>query len=578
MKAATQNTADSGGSSEPTGSIQKATASIVRWIDDLSVSEKLYGIVASLVVVTILLLAMSIQSVRLQSSYRHMEASSARAANGIGRVDALVYAVVMESRGVYMSTEHGMVKQFAEALLKRTRELATATYELEETVRDSDGGEFPAFKERILQFIDFREELARRALVIGPGSARAWGDNSANRALRSQLNVDLESLAEIYRERARQAAQLGDLGQYACWYLFGLGLTALLLAAVNLKFVRRSVVEPLAEIIRTSNLIAGGDNKSEIPFFGRQDEIGQLARSLQHFQEALDRNQELSERELDAARQRGVIEEKCQQYSDRYLETKWQLSAAINSISQGMVMLDSKANVVVINNRYREMYGLPATITAGSSFRDILQHGIGNGQLAGDSAKHLETIMSRIGKRRPTSVDIKLHDGRMISVQENPIDGGGWVAMHEDITEQHQHQRILKRTEHFLATIVENIPEGIVAKDARNLRYIFVNKAAEAMIGMPRASIIGKTARDLFAAETAELIERRDRQLLAEKQQLEPIIDTVQSPEKGERTVAVRRLQIGRPDDESHLFVSMIEDKTDEISAAASRPQLAASA
>jgi PAS domain S-box-containing protein len=188
--------------------------------------------------------------------------------------------------------------------------------------------------------------------------------------------------------------------------------------------------------------------------------------------------------------------------------------------------------------------------------------------------------MARIGKRRPISVDIKLDDGRMIGVQENPIDGGGWVAMHEDITEQHQHQRILKRTEHFLATIVENIPEGIVAKDARNLRYIFVNKAAEAMIGMPRASIIGKTARDLFAAATAELIERRDRQLLAEKQQLEPIIDTVQNPEKGERTIAVRRLQIGGPDDESHLFVSMIEDKTDEISAAASRsrPQLAASA
>jgi hypothetical protein len=84
----------------------------------------------------------------------------------------------------------------------------------------------------------------------------------------------------------------------------------------------------------------------------------------------------------------------------------------------------------------------------------------------------------------------------------------------------------------------------------------------------------------LFAAETAQLIERRDRQLLAEKQQLEPIIDTMQSPEKGERIVAVRRLQIGGPDDESHLFVSMIEDKTDEISAAAlrSRPQLAASA
>jgi PAS domain S-box-containing protein len=563
MKVATQNTADPRGSSEPTGSIQRATARMACWVDDLSVSEKLCGIVASLVVVTILLLAMSIQSLRLQSSYQHMEASSARAANGIGRVNALVYAVVMESRGIYMSTDRGMVKQYAEALLKRNRELAIATLELEETVRGSEVGEFPTFKERILQFIDFREELARRALVIGPGAARVWGDNDANRALRSQLNVDLESLAEIYRERAREAAQLGDLGQYACWYLFGLGLAALLLAAVNLKFVRRSVVEPLAEIIRMSNLIARGDIKSEIPFFGRRDEIGQLANALRRFQEALDRNQELLERELDAARQRGAIVEQCQKYSDRYLVTKWQLSAAINSISQGMIMLDSKANVVVVNDRYREMYGLPATVTAGSSHRDVLQHGISSGQFVGDAEKHLQTIMARISKRQPMSVDIKLHDGRTINVQENPIDGGGWVAMHDDITEQHQHQRILKRTEHFLATIVENIPEGIVAKDARNLRYIYVNKAAEAMIGMARADMIGKTARDLFSAKTAELIERRDRQLLAEAQQPEPITDTMDGPGKGVRTIAVRRLQIGGPDDESHLFVSMFEDRTD---------------
>src|SRR6266436_4955619 len=572
MRAAMQN-ADSRRSSEP-GWINRAATRLARWIDDLSVAEKVYSIVALLVVVTIFLLVMSIQSVRLQSSYRHLEASSSRAATDIGRVDALIYAVVMESRGIYMSTDRATVKRYAEELLKRNRELTIATLELEETVRASDVEEFRAFKERILQFIDFREELARRALVIGPGAARAWGDNDANRALRSQLNVDLETLAKIYRERAREAAELGDLGQYACWYLFGLGLAALLFAAVNLHVVRKSVIGPLAEIIQMSHQIAGGDITSEIPFFGRQDEIGSLAVALRHFQEAIDRNHELIQHELGTARQRDAAIEERHRYSDKYLETKWQLLAAINSIPQGMIMLDSKANLLAINDRYRKMYDLPAAIAAGSSLQDVLQHGIDSGQFAGDAAKHLETIVARIGKRQPTSVGVKLHDGRMIRIQESPIDGGGWVAMHEDITEQQQRQRILKRTERFLATLIENIPEGIVAKDARNLRYVYVNKAAEAMIGLPRAEMIGKTARDLFAAETAELIERRDRQLIAEKQQPEPIIDTVQNPQKGQRTIAVRRLQIGGPDDESHLFVSMFEDRTDLVSAAASRSPL----
>jgi PAS domain S-box-containing protein len=565
MKAATQNARSLG--FPGLGWVKTAATRLNLWIDDLSFAEKLYSIVGALVVVTIFLLVMSIQSVRLQSGYRHLEASSSRVAIDIGRVDALIYAVVMESRGVYMSTDRTTVKRFAEELLKRNRELAIAAQELEEAVRGGDPEQFSAVKERILQFIEFREELARRALVIGPGAARAWGDNDANRALRSQLNVDLEDLAKIYREHAGEAAELGDLGRYACWYLFGLGLAALLFAAVNLYIVRRSVIGPLFEIIQMSDRIARGDIKSEIPYFGRQDEIGRLAIALRHFREAVEHNDELIRRELDAARQRDAVAVERERYSDKYYETKWQLTAAIDSIPQGLIMHDSKANLLVINDRYKKMYGLPATIKAGSSLQEVLQHGIDSGQFAGDAAKHLEAIMARIAKRQPTSVDVKLRDGRMIRIQESPIDGGGWVAVHEDVTEQHQSQRILQRTKQFLAALIENIPEGIIAKDARNLRYVFVNKAAEVMIGMPRAELIGKTARELFSAETAELIERRDRQLIAQKQQPQPIVDIVDNPVKGRRRIAVRRLQIDGPDDESHLFVSMFEDQTERAEA-----------
>ncbi|MDE5452440.1 PAS domain-containing protein [Bradyrhizobium sp. CSA112] len=141
--------------------------------------------------------------------------------------------------------------------------------------------------------------------------------------------------------------------------------------------------------------------------------------------------------------------------------------------------------------------------------------------------------------------------------------------MQEDVTAQRKSQGILERTEEFLAAIVENVPEGILVKDARNLRYLFVNKAAEEMIGMSRSEIMGKTPRELFPIQAAELIEKRDRQLLERKQQLEAIVDTVDNPVRGRRTIAVRRLQIGGPDRESHLFVSMVEDRTGQTEVAA---------
>ena len=534
----------------------------LRWTGDLSVTEKIYGIAAGLMVVTTVLMVMSIQSVRLQTEYRHLQASSAQAATNAGQVNGLIYAIVMELRGIYMSTDRAKVKQYADELLKRNRELAGVMERWKQTVRADDVAQFTAFKQRIDQFIDFRKELARRAVEISPAAGREWGDNDANRALRTQLSSDLEALARIYNERTIEAADLGDQGRYAAFYLFALGLGALIFAGLNVLVMRRSVVGPLHEITEATDRIAAGNLNSRIPHYARADEIGRLAYAVQNFRDAVSRNVELEELGAGTAKQRDAAIDERDKFNDKYQATKWQLTAAINSMPQGLIMLDGKAQVVALNDQYRKLYGLPAKIKAGSSLEEILQHRVDSGLFEGDIKHYLAAILDRIAKRQPASYEITLSDGRVIKIHERPMDGGGWVSVQEDITGQKKSQAILERTEEFLATIVENIPEGILVKDARNLRYLFVNKAAEEMIGMSRGEIMGKTPRELFPAQAAELIEKRDRQLLERKQQLEVIVDTVDNPVKGRRTIAVRRLQIGGPDRESHLFVSMIEDRT----------------
>ena len=549
------------------GTIRKIMTVLRRGIAELSVAEKSCAIVAGLVIVTSVLLVMSIQTVRLQTGYRHLQSSSAQAANNIGRVNGLIYAIVMESRGIYMSTERAKVKEYADELLKRTRELTGVMKRWEETVLDDDAEQFAAFNRRITQFIDFRKELVRRAVEVSPAAGREWGDNDENRSLRSQLNVDLEALERIYNERAHDAAELGDHGRYASWYLLALGFGAFIFAALNVYLMKYLVIGPLSEITQATDQVAAGNIRDEIPHFRRTDEIGRLAVAVQNFRDALGRNVELELISRGTAKQRDAAMEERDRFSDKYQATKWQLSAAINTMPQGIIMLDSKANVLALNERYRTIYNLPATIKAGSSLEDILRHRAKSGLFTGDIAQYL-AILARIAAREPTSHEILLSDGRTISIQERAMDGGGGVVVHEDVTTQRQSARILQRTEQFLATVVENIPEGIVVKDARSLRYVFLNKAAEAMMGMSRTQIAGKTARELFSAETAELIERRDRQLMERRQQLEPIVDVVENPVRGRRTIAVKRLQVGGPDHDSHLFVSMVEDRTDQVSAA----------
>ncbi|UWU82206.1 PAS-domain containing protein [Bradyrhizobium yuanmingense] len=547
----------------------KKLVRFVRGADTLTVAEKVYSIAAFLAIVTTFLLVMSVQSVRLQTTYRHLHATSADAAVGVGRINALIYAVVMESRGIYMSADRAAMKQFADGLVRRNRELAEAVKSMERTVGDDDAELFSSFRQRIQQFIDFRQELVRRGVGISPAAAREWGDNDANRTLRSKLNSDLEALERIYEQRAREADELADSHRYAAAYLFALGLVALMLAALNVVVMRNSVIGALADITQATDRIAQGDVKSEVPHLRRHDEIGRLARAVQNFRDAVARIFELEELELGTAQARDAAMTERDKFNDKYQAKKWQLSAAINNMPQGLIMLDGKANVVAMNANYRRIYNLPETIQTGSSLEEILQHRVESGLFSGDVTKYVAAVLDRIAKRQPTSYEIALNDGRIIKIYERPMDGGGWVSVQEDVTEQRHRERILERMERFLATIIENVAEGIIAKDARNLRYVFVNKAAEKMIGMSRGEIIGKTARELFSVEAAELIERRDQQLLAQRQQLEPIIDTIDNPVRGRRVICARRIQVGGAGEESHMFVTMVEDRTERPAAAA---------
>ena len=76
-----------------------------------------------------------------------------------------------------------------------------------------------------------------------------------------------------------------------------------------------------------------------------------------------------------------------------------------------------------------------------------------------------------------------------------PIQGGGWVATHEDITERKRAERELEHTRAFLDTIIENVPSPIIVKEVAELRYLLINRAAEKYLGVDRATMLGKTRR-----------------------------------------------------------------------------------
>ncbi len=116
--------------------------------------------------------------------------------------------------------------------------------------------------------------------------------------------------------------------------------------------------------------------------------------------------------------------------------------AALNNMSQALLMFDCTARLVISNHRYQEMYGLsPETVKPGCHLRELLEHRREVGTFADDPDSYVENLMTVIAQGKTWSQLVELPDGRTVSVLNHPMAGGGWVATHEDITERRRAEK-----------------------------------------------------------------------------------------------------------------------------------------
>ena len=146
--------------------------------------------------------------------------------------------------------------------------------------------------------------------------------------------------------------------------------------------------------------------------------------------------------------------------SRQELETqKLQLDAALTNMSQGLLMFDSSERIVVCNSRYIEMYRLSSQVVKpGCSLRELLKHRVAAGSfLSEDPDRYLSELRALLAQGKTVSRTTELTDGRVIAVSNRPMEDGGWVATHEDVTEAKQtEQRILQMAHHDKLTGLPN--------------------------------------------------------------------------------------------------------------------------
>src|SRR5262249_49379699 len=115
-----------------------------------------------------------------------------------------------------------------------------------------------------------------------------------------------------------------------------------------------------------------------------------------------------------------------------------ELDAALNNLSQGVCMYDAGQRLILCNDRYAEMYGLPAEATRpGTTLRGELEGRAARGLYPqNDAGAHIREELETARANNPSQHVTELADGRILASAFQPMRGGGFVVTVEDITER----------------------------------------------------------------------------------------------------------------------------------------------
>jgi diguanylate cyclase (GGDEF)-like protein/PAS domain S-box-containing protein len=175
---------------------------------------------------------------------------------------------------------------------------------------------------------------------------------------------------------------------------------------------------------------------------------------------------------------------KAREIADRF-------DSALNNMSQGLCFFDGEQRLIVCNRRYLVMYDLPLdSVPPGTTLREIVEMRCKAGSFpAMTPDQYLAWRDQLCVSEEAHDTVVELANGRVFRICHRPMPDRGWVATHDDITEQYQADKALTeakssaeraelaaRSAHArLIDALDVVPEGLAIFDSDD-RYVLWNR------------------------------------------------------------------------------------------------------
>ena len=285
--------------------------------------------------------------------------------------------------------------------------------------------------------------------------------------------------------------------------------------------------------------------------------------SLQKAFAAMTESMERERRRLELAHQEATVHSR--ELARREHEAR-DLAMVASRTHSAVIITDAAGLVLWVNEGFTRISGYAFEEVRGRKPGSLLQGPATDAATVARMREHLAA-----GRGFHCEILNYTKDGReyWLDVEVQPMLGADgriekFMAVELDITDRKAKERELRQAEEFLESVVENIPAMVFVKDADQLRYQRINRAAEQLIGLPREVLLGKCDHDFFEPEKAGRYVAQDRGAIAGHASVEIVNDEFTSATGEVRVLRTRKIPIRDKDGTARYLLGISEDVTEQ--------------
>ena len=179
------------------------------------------------------------------------------------------------------------------------------------------------------------------------------------------------------------------------------------------------------------------------------------------------------------------------------------LRAAIEHLSESIVLTDAEDRFVIANRAFRELNrNVAHVIQPGVKFEDYLRAGITAGNYPDAIGKEQEWLEARLAERRNPGnpVERQRSNGRWFLIDDRRLPDGSMIRFGTEITARKRAEAVSGERNRDLQLVMDTVPMMITRLD-RDERFLFVNRAYCELMQRSAEDIVGRRIVEVISPE-----------------------------------------------------------------------------